>query len=221
MGKGDTCMNKKMLSVGIILTSSFVLAGCTMPGASSPTSSQAPAQTMTEAAKFALAMQSGSPTKCTVTKDSNVMEYFIEGKKMRANTTTTVTDKTGKTITTVGHMINETQMLYVWSDGQTSGTKMVIPSPVPSSAPTQAEATTKNSAPTLGSEADYQNFQNQGYTINCQTTSVDATTFTPPSDVKFIDPTAMMRQVVAPGTANGVPSQADIEKLKQQYSTGY
>lgn len=204
-------MNKKLASLSVLVASSLFLGGCALQTAS-PTASQTPAQAVSEATKFADAIKSGKPTTCTLTKGADTMEYMVKGKLMRVNTNTTTTDDKGVSKTTVGHMINDTTSFYTWSDDTKQGVKMLIPSPVPSSAPTSTTEP-KNNTPKLESEADYQNLQDQGYTINCKSGSVDDSVFTPPSDVKFIDPTEMMKQV----PSAGVPSQADLKKLQQQY----
>ncbi|MFH2085924.1 MAG: hypothetical protein ABII21_04030 [bacterium] len=203
-------MNHKLSSFAIILTSAALLAGCTKPGA--PTS-QTPAKTVSEAAEFARAIESGKPTICTMTKDKDVMEYHIKGKLMRINTTTNMTDDEGVTTTTVGHMINDTKYLYVWDDKTKQGSKMSLDLPSPShltSTPSEA------AAPKFESEANYQKIKDEGYTINCEGGSVDDSLFTPPTDVKFIDPTEMMKAIPSPN-AKGQIDMSKLEELQKQY----
>jgi hypothetical protein len=211
-------MNKKIISVSLLASSSLFLAGCSNPFVAQNPGNQSPVQTLGEAAKFAAAIQSGAPTTCTLTKGQDTLEYVIKGKMMRANTTKTMTDDTGKAKTTVGHMINDTQFFYIWSDDQKQGSKMPIPSPLASSAPASPTAVTEPqaAAPKLGTATDYQNLQNEGYTINCKSGVGDGSAFTPPTDVKFIDPTEMMRAIPSPA-ADGKIDMQKIQELQKQY----
>lgn len=203
-------MNKKLIPAIVILALLGVGAYLVNAKKSTPGSPQTQSQTMNEASEFAEAMKSGQPTTCTLTKGTDITEYVIKGKKMRANMTTTMEGKA-----TRSHMINDEQSLYMWVDGQAQGSKMslLIPSPSPLT-PTPSEPTT---VPKFESEADYKNLQDLGYTINCQSGSVDEAVFTPPTDINFIDPTEMMKQMTAPGTAG----QIDYKKLQEQYAGQY
>lgn len=202
-------MSKKLTAFGLIAATSFLLAGCTKPGTPA---TQSVSKTVSEAAEFADAIKSGKPTVCTMTKDGNTMEYLVSGKKMRVNTTTSRTDDKGVVTTTVGHMINDTAYLYTWDDKTKQGSKMAIPTEEEAKAMAdKAKQYAPSTAPKLDSEADYQGYKDQGYTIDCKAGSVDDASFTPPSDVKFIDPTQMMKQVTG-----GAPT-IDYKKLQEQY----
>lgn len=183
---------------------------------SSAPGSQTSNQSMGEAKEFAAAMQSGKPTTCTIAKDNNTMEYLLKNKKMRANITTKVEDKT-----TTSHMINDLAYLYMWQDGAGQGSKMAIPTEEETKAMADKakQYQVENQTPKLDSEADYDGFKNQGYSINCVTGNIDDSMFTPPTSITFVDPTAMMKQV-AP---NGTTGKIDMEKLKElqkQYGGG-
>ncbi len=205
-------MSRHFVPVIIVLSSAVLLSGCTKPG--SPTT-QAPAKTVSEAAEFAKAIESGRPTLCVMTKDDDKMEYQIKGKMMRMNTTTTMTDDGGVTSTTIGHMINDTKYLYIWDDKTKQGSKMSLdlPSPSPAEVP---QSGTKENRPQLTSEADFQKVQDEGYTINCKATSIDDSAFIPPADVKFIDPTEMMRAIPSPD-AQGNFDMSRLQELQNQY----
>jgi hypothetical protein len=162
---------------------------------------------MNEANEFAGAIESGKPTLCTLTKDSDVMEYFIKGKKIRINTTT---NTEGKVV--VAHMISDETYFYAWDDTQKQGTKMslLVPSPSPLASVASEPVTPKFD------ESDYQDFKDQGYTISCKAGPVADSAFTPPSDVKFIDPSQMMQAVPSPDAA-GQYDMSKLKELQQQY----
>lgn len=165
-------------------------------------------QTMSEAAEFAKAIESGKPTTCIMTKGSEKMEYFLKGKKMFANITTMIENKT-----IVSHMINDEKFLYMWSDDQKQGSKisMIIPSPSTSSSSPSEPLT-----PKFESEKDYENIKNEGYNINCKSSNIDETAFVPPLDIKFIDPTEMMKAIPSPDAAGNI-DMSRFEELQKQY----
>lgn len=202
-------MSKKALPIIIVLA--LIAAGLLYlksRGTDSPVGteqSQPVAKTVSEAKELAEAIQSGRPTSCKVTKDTEQMVYYVEGARSRIDITST--DRTS-------HMINDGTYLYIWTDGQEgSGIKMSLAAA--SASPTEGEAKRYESqAPSLATEADYNALQGQGYTLNCQAATSDASRLTPPGDIKFVDPSAMM-QAVPSGAGM---SAAEIEQLKKQYS---
>ena len=212
-------MRKTIISVSLVALSSLLLAGCTKP---SLTKDQTPAKTVSEAAEFAKAIESGKPTVCIMTKDQSSMEYQIKGKKMRIKTTTTTKDESGNPITTVGHMINDTTNLYIWDEKSGQGSKMTIPTEEETKKlaedakklETQVPETTK-----LNNETDFIALKDQGYTVNCQAGSVDDSSFIPPTDIKFIDPAEMMKAIPSPDTAGNL-DMSQLEELKKQFGGG-
>ena len=61
----------------------------------------------------------------------------------------------------------------------------------------------------------FNELKNEGYTINCKSSIIDDSVFTPPSDVKFFDPTEMMKQVTTGD--NGQIDMKKLEELQKQY----
>ncbi|MFH1244183.1 MAG: hypothetical protein V1487_01210 [bacterium] len=200
-------MSKKFSLLVFLTISSFLLAGCTKPSA--PTT-QTTGQTVSESAEFAEAINSGKPTLCTLIKDTDKMEYFIKGKKMYVNMTNIIENKT-----VVSHMINDEKFFYMWTDGQKQGSKinlLVSPSPAEATPTTVA----KEGTPKFASQADYDRFKNEGYVINCKSSSIDDTAFVPPADIKFIDPAELMKALASPNT-NGEFDMGNFEELQKQY----
>lgn len=176
-------------------------------------------QMMSEANEFAKAMQSGKPAICTMKKGDEVMEYTIKGKSMRMKSTSTVKDDQGNPVVTTGNMINDTKYLYMWDDKTKQGSKMAIPSEEETKAMAEkAKEYQQNtpSAPKLESQADYDNLKNDGYTIDCKSGNVDDSVFVAPSDVKFIDPTEMMKNIPAMGE-DGKFDMSKLEELQKKY----
>ncbi len=202
-------MNNKITSLGLVALSSIFLAGCTLPGSSKP---QTVSQAANEAQEFAKAVESGKPTVCTMTKAGDTMQYFIKGKMMKIDTTSNTTDAKGVAITTTGHMISDTKFLYTWDDKTKQGSKMAMPTEEETK---KLEEDTKklqadSKVPKLESEADFDSYKNEGYTVTCKAGNVDDSLFVPPTDVKFIDPSEMMKAIPSPDAAGNI----DMSKLK-------
>lgn len=201
-------MNKNLI-LGVVVL--LLLAGgayAIRSKNSSAPKTQTERQAVSEGAEFARAIESGKPTLCTMTKGDDKMEYLIKGKKMVANITTKIEDKI-----TLSHMINDEKYLYMWSDGVKQGTKfnLLVPSPSPlSSAPTNP------TTPKFDSANDYDQLKNEGYTINCKAGSISDSAFLPPSDVTFIDPSEVMKQLTPQGD-NGQFDVSKLQELQQQY----
>lgn len=211
-------MNKKIISLSLIVLSSLFLAGCNKKQSES-SEKQMLAKNVSEATEFSEAIKSGKPTLCTMTKGQDVMEYTLSGKKMRMNSTTAHVDDKGVATTTVGHMINDTAFIYIWDDKTGQGTKMAIPTEAEAKdMADKAKELQKNYSPTpkLDNESDYQDLKDQGYTINCKAGSVDDSVFTPPTTVKFIDPSAMMKAVPTMGEGGKI-DMSKIQELQKQY----
>lgn len=203
-------MRKNITSLSLVALSSLLLAGCTLPGTSKP---QTVSQAANEAQEFARAIESGKPTVCTMSKAGDTMQYYIKGKMMKIDTTSSTTDAKGVAITTTGHMISDTKFLYTWDDKTKQGSKMAIPTEEESK---KMEEDAKNfqadsKVPSLESEADFDTYKNEGYTVTCKAGSVDDSLFVPPTDVKFIDPSEMMKAIPSPDAAGNI----DMSKLKE------
>ncbi len=204
-------MNKKLVPALVILA---VLAGgyyFLQSRAGSP-GLQTESQIIGEAKEFAKAIESGKPARCTLTKGEDYMEYLIKGKKMRANIKTMVEGKS-----TMSYMINDERYLYIWAEGQAQGSKMAIPTPeeIDEAEDKLEDYRAETGVPTFESESDYQDLQEEGYTINCTSGSVDDSEFAPPADVTFLDPTAILQE------ATGQDGQIDYQKLQEQYAGMY
>lgn len=178
-------------------------------------------QMVSEASEFAKAMESGKPAICTMTKGDDVMEYTIKGKSMRMKSISTVKDDEGNSIVTTGNMINDTKYLYVWDDKTKQGSKTAIPTEEETKAMAEKAKEYQSNiptTPTLESQADYDNLKDEGYTIDCKSDNVEDSVFTVPTDVKFIDPTEMMKNIPAMGE-EGQYDMSQIQELQKKYES--
>jgi hypothetical protein len=170
-------------------------------------------EVMSEANEFAKAMESGKPTICTMTKGTGSMEYLIKGKMMKAEIKTTVE---GKVMTS--HMINDTKYLYSWSDGTPQGSKMAIPTEEETKAMADKAREYQDQYPAdpKFDSDDYESYKNEGYTIDCKPSSADDSAFVAPTNIKFVDPTEMMKAIPSPD-ANGKYDMSKYQELQKQY----
>jgi protein associated with RNAse G/E len=156
-----------------------------------------------------------------MTKSENTMTYYVQGKKLRADMDNIVGEG-AEAKRVVSHMVNDGAFLYMWADGEKNGTKMAIPSEEETKQ--MAEDAKKYqaenpAAPKFESETDYNSLKDEGYTITCKSTTVDAALLTPPKDLTFIDPTEIMKKVTPTGSGAAI----DMEKLQEmarQYGAG-
>lgn len=182
---------------------------------STTTQTQSATKQASEATEWTKAIASGKPTLCIMTKGEEKMEYLIVGKKMKATISSVVESKK-----TISYMINDEKFFYVWNEGQTQGTKMPIPSE------DEVKQMAENNKQTIASLPETPDFQTEagrgslrdsGYAINCSSVNASDVDFVAPNTIKFVDPTAMLKQT---NSNNG--SQIDmkaIEEMAKQYET--
>lgn len=182
----------------------FIYAKRSNPGVETP--KDADSSSLNPAAQFSQAITSGKPTVCTVSKGADTMEYFVKGKMLRAN----ITSAAG-----ISHMINDTKYFYIWTDGQSQGTKSAVPSEAEMENLKEQAQKYQGGAPSLNSEADYQSMQQQGYAINCKEGSVQDSDFIPPEGITFQDMSELMNSV--PSSLPDPTGNVDYKKLQEQY----
>ena len=161
--------------------------------------SQSPTEMINEASKFAAAIESGKPYSCQMTSDDASMTYQLKAGKMYMTTNTPEYS---------GYMINDTEYIYSWSDQSDQGSKMRMPTEEEVETMTE-DLPDASDTPSFASESDYQAYQDQGYTITCEQADINDSLFTPPSNITFIDPTAMMEGLT------GGSGELDMEKLQE------
>ncbi len=103
---------------------------------------------------------------------------YVGGGKMRGDFES-VSDAT----TINSHMISDAEYVYVWTDGQTSGFKMLISDMEKMN---ESADTTTPKTVDVDKRLDY----------DCSSWSVDNTKFTAPTNVKFTDTGAMMNEAM-------------------------
>ncbi len=121
----------------------------------------------------ALALK-GKPLQCEVNQGSMNGKFFVDGKNMRSDFSTSLSGKTS-----TGHMIVADDTSYTWMDGEKTGFKMKLSAQEQASAESGAQ---KKEQVDLDAKYDYK----------CATWSKDSSYFEVPSGVSFTDISAMM-----------------------------
>lgn len=195
-----------------LIGSTLLLAGC-IPGLTQKT--QTPQEALSETAEFAKAIQSGQPTYCTIANADGTIEYWIKGKMFRMMALTKVTDEeTNEVSEHMGYAVSDNQYIYSWSNQSQQGVKIRIPTEEEMKEMSEDAKQYEDNKPKLESEEDFAALQSQGYTVSCKPENIPDEDFTPPSDVKFIDPSEMMKTTMPEGSGMG---EIDIQKLQEQY----
>ncbi len=116
--------------------------------------------------KDLLALSGAQKCTFTSTETPGVSDgvVYVSGGKVRGDFTTTVENQTSRT-----HVITDSNNVYFWTDGQTSGIKMGID--------IQATPGAPGGAIDWNTQADY----------NCTQGAVDASLFEVPSTIKFTE----------------------------------
>lgn len=211
-------MKSKLTSLSLVLISSLLLAGCTKQAATT----QTPSETQSEATEFARAIESGNPTLCTLTKGNDSIEYLIKGKMFKMTSHITLPSDenipASSPIPQTAYTVSDSLYFYSWSDQSSQGVKTKIPTPEEIEAMDDEAEPQATETPEFNSEADYDAFKNQGYTINCVSASVKDSDFLPPTEIKFIDPAEIMKTVV-PSEDTGSLDMKKLQEMADQYQS--
>lgn len=188
-------MTNKLTSLGLVLISSFLLAGCTKQTATTTqTPTQAKPEAEIEAKEFTQAVESGNSTLCTITKGTDYMsmEYLLKGKMYKITSHYTPPANEGSSSTT-SYSVSDSLYFYSWSDQSSQGTKIKIPTPE------EAEAMAANNEsppniPQLSSESDFDDIRSQGFTVICNPAEIQDSEFLLPDNIIFVDPSEITGQ---------------------------
>ena len=149
----------------------------------------------------------GGSQKCTFSDKTNNSSgtVYVGNGKMRGDFQSNDNGTTSQT-----HMINDGKYVYMWTEGQKDGYKMSLDTIKQQAAQessntgnTPSDNQTPSQAVNMNQKADY----------SCGGWSVDSSLFTVPSDVNFVDYSAMMQ-----GAMKGVtpPTQTGTGMTKGQ-----
>lgn len=190
-------MNKQ--NVFLLVFMSIILSGCSLiPKKSSPIEISKKEE-VKQAEKLAKIMERGGSASCTVTEvanKENITAMKISGKKMR------VEGQGFGESQKKGFMINDGIYSYIWSEGENQGYKTKLPSEQELNDPKEETENIK----TEQSEVKVDQYDDETrFKVECQEGKIADSEFLPPSTVKFIDPSEMMKGL--PGLPAGALDQ--------------
>jgi hypothetical protein len=206
-------MNKKTLIIGVILL--LLLVGGALVFSKKSVAPQKdngekmvkqakPADTQSAMMSLSELLTSGKTQSCSYdyTDDTTGKmsgKVYISGGKMRSDYS--ITDKTGKE--TTGSVINDGTNMYMWSSSMAEGIKIAV-----------TEEMKKDMANAQGKAAKYVDM-NKKVNYHCDVWTLNTTSFVPPTNVKFTDYSAMMKQAQEMQKAQQSSSGAQDMKATQ------
>jgi len=205
---------KKSIFLALVLMSAVGIAGCTtkeQPTEKAVISADQPVEeSISEWQKVGKALENGQAVSCEMTDTENGISsrYFMKEQKVRFETVSS-DDAT----TTNGSFISDGEYGYSWSEDTKKGMKFAVNAP--ENMADDADAP-EQEAPDFSSKDAWDQYQNQGYTIVCEVTSVDDAVFTPPADVTFTDLSAFTQQK----QEMNVGDQEQLQKMMEQFKDG-
>ena len=192
--------NQKEIHMSRIATLALTMAaaGTLFTACNKPeTGPQTTSDVQNEAQKVATAIQAGKPVKCTITKlegadgEAMQMEYYIKGEKIKMTGVEIEGNEQEQ-----GAMISDGEFIYVWDDQTKEGFKFPAVDPDENQEIADQTAQNQPDLPDFSKEDVQQQYQDQGYRLDCDQTNVADSEFVPPTDVTFQDFSAMMKNVM-------------------------
>ncbi len=185
-------MNKRNIIIGVILL--ILLVGCALVFSKKSVAPQkeegtrmmkpdTPSQAQSPMMSLSELLTSGKTQSCSYdyTDDTTGKmsgKVFLSGGKMRSDYS--ITDKSGKE--TTGSVINDGTNMYMWLSSMPQGIKIAV-----------TEEMKKDIANSQGEAAKYVDM-NKKVNYRCDAWTMNSTSFTPPSNVQFMDYSSVMKK---------------------------
>jgi hypothetical protein len=223
---------KKYLLVlaSLLLAISLVVSGCgrKAKAPTNETKEKNQAQTTQQESKWSTfkaslkdLMDKNKALKCSwqaTDEDGNQMKgiTYVQGKKFRQDVTITLPEEKNGLKEMEVHSISDGQWMYTWNSVQPEmGMKINL-----------AKAQEQASQYATSSETNQQPNYQQGPDLNkkveykCEAWQPNESKFTPPSDINFMDPTAMIENMINAGGQNPLPSSSGSSAGNTQAPAG-
>lgn len=138
----------------------------------------------------------GRDVMCTFSGDGNTGTFYIDTGSQRMRGDFTTTTDSGSVD---GHIINDSEYVYTWTDGEPQGVQLAVPEGNPA-----LSSTAPDNVPPAYQEL------NQDYEYDCDTWSVDESKFTLPSGIDFLNVGEQFQQMQAE-----IPAGVDCSVCEQ------
>lgn len=183
-----------MKKIGVLIVSAVLLAGCMKGSGGTTGTSNAPGGAAGGGEQFSgtlkAAMALGVPMKCTYKVNDIDFEGYVQGTKYRGKMM-----QEGK----MTNVIMTDSTMYLWQEGASQGMKTTYDME-------EMEETAQSQE-----TSDMQSFSRPDVEYKCLPTVVSAGTFTPPSNVNFMDLDSLMQ-----GNATEEQMQ-QMEQMAEEY----
>ncbi len=193
-----------------LAVSSLFLTACTNSNTVTLDTSKDEKSQAQAALKIGQIMEKGGQAVCTITSleaDASVTVMSISGKKMK------IVGKVGPSATD-GVMINDGEYTYLYDTGSTTGMKMKNPTETEAKEMEKDAKKAYEDLPESVKSNEYTSeYDNEEkYKIECKEGNVAASEFVPPANIKFTDPSEMMKQTLKdiPGMPT-MPAMPDFQ----------
>lgn len=167
------------------VTLAACLPGVTPQNADSINSNRESAETLNQA------MMTGGSVRCQITHTDRgeSISFVMKDQKMRVSNIVSEGQNQNS------NMINDGTYMYIWNEGETTGFKSQIPSEEDIAEVTE-DAQTNQQIPNFTDTEVQEEYQDDGYTVNCTETEVADSEFVPPTNVTFQDFSTMMDNAI-------------------------
>ncbi|MEO8582010.1 MAG: hypothetical protein ABI425_05570 [Patescibacteria group bacterium] len=215
-------MKKSTLLTGLVL-GSIVLAGCKAQTPTTtdntPTDSTKGGSTTDKMKSWADAVKIGGGLKCTMTdnKTSKTVNYLAKGRKTHMSGQGLASSDAKSS----SEIIMDGEFVYMWDTTKKEGVKMTMPTEEEIKAAQNANNNLKDVPDTL----DFSNpdtmkkFEDENTNVDCSPAIISDAEFVPPTEVKFQDFSAMMKnsmQKVQEGMSDS--QKKEVQDAMKQYS---
>jgi hypothetical protein len=170
----------------LLFAITFSFSAC-LPKSSDTSEDSTQVEISRQVAKLSEIISRGEGASCTITdkSDNTVIDVTLKGSDMKYSSTSFGVDGNR------GHILHTQGITYFWADGQTQGYKLV-PQDTDETDVTDVDLTP---AEKMSEQIDIYE-SNDNYQILCQPHNPPASDFVPPSNIEYLDPTALMEGYV-------------------------
>lgn len=201
---------KKFSFLVIIAFSAVALNGCIGNNNKATISDdQTVSETMSEWQKVGNAIANGESVSCEMTDTKNGIssKYYMKEDKVRFDS---IQSEQLEDVAMNGSFLTDGKFGYSWNAETKKGMKFLVNDPEDLSEDVEE---LESEAPDFSSKEAWDNYENLGYTVTCEIKDVDASLFTPPTDVTFTDLSNFAQEMQQ---TDGV-DQEQLEQMMKQF----
>lgn len=188
-------MKKSYLPVLIIIFAATFLSAC-LPGsqnqnnqeAEAPNQEQSQQEIMNEWQQVGNAVANGESVMCQIRniETDEVGDYYMQGEKIKYQFEHPTDPQQS------GSFISDGEYIYSWNTENKQGMKFKIDVQEETQQQMENMQQPENDVPDFTDESTWKEYENTGYTIDCEVSDIADSEFVPPADITFTDFSEMM-----------------------------